>query len=110
MRSLFTYSIPARFDSEELIGRRVLVPFRNRKMIGVIAAYAENPLELKQVKEIAELLDPIPALTPNLIELGTWISRYYVAPIGESLNALLPPNPISAKPANSNSPKPAPNI
>ncbi len=93
MRSLFTYSIPARFDSEELIGRRVLVPFRNRKMIGVIAAYAENPLELKQVKEIAELLDPIPALTPNLIELGTWISRYYVAPIGESLNALLPPQP-----------------
>jgi primosomal protein N' (replication factor Y) (superfamily II helicase) len=93
MRSLFTYSIPARFDSEELLGRRVLVPFRNRKMIGVIAAFAENPLELKQVKEISELLDPIPALTPNLIELGNWISRYYIAPIGESLNALLPPQP-----------------
>jgi primosomal protein N' (replication factor Y) (superfamily II helicase) len=93
MRSLFTYSIPARFDSEELIGRRALVPFRNRKMIGVITAFAENPLELKQVKEISELLDQIPALTLNLIELGTWISRYYVAPIGESLNALLPPQP-----------------
>jgi primosomal protein N' (replication factor Y) (superfamily II helicase) len=93
MRSLFTYAIPARFDSEELIGRRVLVPFRNRKMIGVIAAFAENPLELKQVREISELLDPIPALTPNLLELGNWISRYYVAPIGESLNALLPPQP-----------------
>src|ERR1700690_53242 len=93
MRSLFTYSIPARFDSEELLGRRVLVPFRNRKMIGVIAAFAENPLELKQVKEISELLDPIPALPPNLIELGNWISRYYVAPIGESLNSLLPPQP-----------------
>ena len=93
MRSLFTYSIPARFDSEALLGRRVLVPFRNRKMIGVIAAFAENPLELKQVKEISELLDPIPALPPNLIELGNWISRYYVAPIGESLNSLLPPQP-----------------
>ncbi len=93
MRSLFTYAIPARFDSEELIGRRVLVPFRNRKMIGVIAAFAEIPRELKQVKEISELLDPIPALTPNLLELGNWISRYYVAPIGESLNALLPPQP-----------------
>src|ERR1700723_504572 len=93
MRSLFTYSIPARFDSEELLGRRVLVPFRNRKMIGVIAAFAENPLDLKRVKEISELLDPIPALTPNLIDLGNWISRYYVAPIGESLNSLLPPQP-----------------
>ncbi len=93
MRSLFTYSIPARFDSEELLGRRVLVPFRNRKMIGIIATFAGNPLELKQVKEISDLLDPIPALTSNLIELGNWISRYYIAPIGESLNALLPPQP-----------------
>jgi primosomal protein N' (replication factor Y) len=93
MRSLFTYAIPARFDSEELVGRRAVVPFRNRKMIGVIAAFAEIPPELKQVKEISELLDPIPALTPNLLELGNWISRYYIAPIGESLNALLPPQP-----------------
>jgi primosomal protein N' (replication factor Y) (superfamily II helicase) len=93
MRSLFTYSIPARFDAEELLGRRVLVPFRNRKMIGIIATFAENPLELKQVKEISDLLDPIPALTSNLIELGNWISRYYIAPIGESLSALLPPQP-----------------
>ncbi|MGB9336797.1 MAG: primosomal protein N' [Candidatus Acidiferrales bacterium] len=93
LRSLFTYSIPARFESEELIGRRVLVPFRNRKMIGVIASLAENAIELERVKEISELLDPIPALTPNLLELGKWISHYYIAPIGESLNALLPPQP-----------------
>src|SRR5271169_2427016 len=93
LRSLFTYSVPTRFESEELIGRRVLVPFRNRKMIGVIASLAENAIELERVKEISELLDPIPALTPNLLELGQWISRYYIAPIGESLNALLPPQP-----------------
>ncbi len=93
LRSLFTYSIPARFESEDLIGRRVLVPFRNRKMIGVIASLAENAIELERVKEISELLDPIPALTLNLLELGQWISHYYIAPIGESLNALLPPQP-----------------
>ena len=93
LRSLFTYSIPARFESEDLIGRRALVPFRNRKMIGVIAGLAENAIELERVKEISELLDPIPVLTPNLLELGKWISHYYIAPIGESLNALLPPQP-----------------
>jgi primosomal protein N' (replication factor Y) (superfamily II helicase) len=93
LRSLFTYSIPARLESEDLIGRRALVPFRNRKMIGVIASHAENAIELERVKEISELLDPIPALTPNLLELGQWISHYYIAPIGESLNALLPPQP-----------------
>ena len=62
-------------------------------MIGVIASLAENAIELERVKEISELLDPIPALTPNLLELGRWISHYYIAPIGESLNALLPPQP-----------------
>jgi primosomal protein N' (replication factor Y) len=93
LHSLFTYSIPVRFESEDLIGRRVLVPFRNRKMTGVIASLSENALELERVKEISELFDPIPALTPNLLELGKWISHYYVAPIGEALNALLPPQP-----------------
>ena len=93
LRSVFTYSIPSRLDGEELIGRRALVPFRNRKMIGVITAFAENPAELKQVKEIHELLDPVPALTPNLLELAHWIARYYVAPIGEALQPLLPPQP-----------------
>ncbi|MGH9686345.1 MAG: replication restart helicase PriA, partial [Candidatus Acidiferrales bacterium] len=31
------------------------------------------------------------ALTPNLIVLGQWISRYYAAPIGETMRAMLPP-------------------
>ncbi len=36
-------------------------------------------------------MDPLPALPPKLIELGQWISRYYVAPIGETMRAMLPP-------------------
>ena len=44
-----------------------------------------------RVKEIAEVVDPVPALPPKLIELGHWISRYYLAPIGETFRAMLPP-------------------
>ena len=36
-------------------------------------------------------MDPLPALPPKLIELGHWISRYYLAPIGETFRAMLPP-------------------
>ena len=36
-------------------------------------------------------MDPVPALPPKLIELGLWISRYYLAPIGEAFRAMLPP-------------------
>jgi primosomal protein N' (replication factor Y) len=94
LRSTFTYAVPASFNGEELIGRRVVVPFRNRAMVGVGLALSDRPPEIggkKSIKEIVELMDPLPALPPKLIELGQWISRYYVAPIGETMRAMLPP-------------------
>jgi primosomal protein N' (replication factor Y) len=91
LRSAFTYAVPAACNGEELVGRRVLVPFRNRAMIGVGLAFSTRGPESKRIKEIAELLDRVPALPPKLIELGQWISRYYLAPIGEAFRAMLPP-------------------
>ena len=95
LRSTFTYAVPASFNGEELIGRRVVVPFRNRAMVGVGLSLSDRAPELaggrKSIKEIVELMDPLPALPPKLIELGQWISRYYVAPIGETMRAMLPP-------------------
>ncbi|MGB0036563.1 MAG: primosomal protein N' [Candidatus Acidiferrales bacterium] len=91
LRSTFTYAVPASLNGEDLLGRRVVVPFRNRAMIGVGVAVSDRAPEVARVKEIAELMDPLPALTPKLIELGHWISRYYVAPIGETFRAMLPP-------------------
>ncbi|MGC1684562.1 MAG: hypothetical protein WA734_02975, partial [Candidatus Acidiferrales bacterium] len=84
LRSLFTYAVPSKLESNELVGRRVVVPFRNRKMIGVGLAVTDHAPDVARVKEIAELLDPIPALPASLIELGRWVSKYYVAPIGET--------------------------
>jgi primosomal protein N' (replication factor Y) len=95
LRSTFTYAVPASFNGEELIGRRVVVPFRNRAMVGVALAVSENAPGTAHgksaIKEIAELMDPLPALPPKLVELGHWISRYYLAPIGETFRAMLPP-------------------
>src|SRR5580692_6078697 len=91
LRSAFTYAVPASCNGEELVGRRVLVPFRNRPMIGVGLAVSTRAPEAKRIREIAELLDRVPALPPKVVELGQWISRYYVAPIGETFRAMLPP-------------------
>src|SRR5271154_3857662 len=91
LRSAFTYAVPASCNGEELVGRRVLVPFRNRAMIGVGLGVSNRAPDAKRIKEIAELLDSVPALPPKLIELGQWISRYYLAPIGETFRAMLPP-------------------
>ena len=91
LRSTFTYAVPASFNGEELVGGDVVVPFRNRAMIGVGLAISDRAPEIGASSEIAELMDRVPALPPKLIELGQWISRYYLAPIGETFRAMLPP-------------------
>src|ERR1700677_4975592 len=91
LRSVFTYAIPEAMRGEELVGRRVLVPFRNRPMVGVALAVTDAAPDVKRVRQIADLIDLLPALPAKLLELGHWISRYYVAPIGEAFRAMLPP-------------------
>lgn len=95
LRSTFTYAVPASLNDEELVGRRVVVPFRNRAMVGVGLAVSDRAPEIrggkKTIREIVELMDSLPALPPKLLELGQWISRYYLAPIGETFRAMLPP-------------------
>src|ERR1700719_2671270 len=91
LRSTFTYAVPASMNGEDLAGRRVIVPFRNRAMVGLSLDETDQAPEIKRIKEITGLMDRVPALPPKLIELGHWISRYYVAPIGEAFRAMLPP-------------------
>src|ERR1700683_1617587 len=94
LRTLFTYEVPQRLGGSVCAGGRVLVPFCNRAMTGVVvdaAVRRPDPERVKNVKEIAEVLDAIPALPPKLLELGRWVGSYYVAPPGEVFRAMLPP-------------------
>ncbi len=91
LRTAFTYAIPVHLAAAEIIGSRVVVPFRNRAMVGVAVKYVPEPHDETKIREINEIVDAIPALTPELLRLGEWISRYYVAPIGETLRSMLPP-------------------
>jgi len=91
LRSTFTYAVPESLNGEPLVGRRVVVPFGKRPMIGIALAECDRPPDIARVKTLAEVMDSRAALPPKLIELGHWISRYYVAPIGETFRAMLPP-------------------
>jgi primosomal protein N' (replication factor Y) (superfamily II helicase) len=94
LRTLFTYEIPERLAGVISVGSRVIVPFRNRAITGVIVeapVRRPDPLRVKNVREIVEVLDAIPALPPSLVELGRWVAGYYVAPLGEVFRAMLPP-------------------
>ena len=91
LRSTFTYAVPAALEEVIVPGSRVLVPFRNRALVGVALQLTNRRPEAKQIKEVVEVLDPVPALPARLVELGRWVSSYYLAPPGEVFRAMLPP-------------------
>jgi len=91
LRNTFTYAIPEGLRAQVQPGSRVLVPFRKKSLVGVVVELAETPPADTKIREVARVLDLVPALTPKLIELAHWIAGYYLAPIGEVFRAMLPP-------------------
>jgi primosomal protein N' (replication factor Y) len=92
----FTYRLPGSFASEAQPGCRVLVPFGRQLLTGYIVDLHETMEETGQpegeyeVKEVEELFDTEPLVTPELIELTRWIADYYYAPWGETIKSALP--------------------
>jgi primosomal protein N' (replication factor Y) len=91
LRTVFTYAVPALLRELVQPGSRVLVPFRNKSIIGVVVDFTEQAPPETKIRDITKVLDLRPALTPKLIELGHWIASYYLAPLGEVFRAMLPP-------------------
>ncbi len=91
LRTTFTYRVPERLAAEIQPGSRVVVPFRKKSLVGVVTEWAAQGPPDAKLREVQKCLDVIPALTKNLLDLGQWISSYYVAPIGEVYRAMLPP-------------------
>src|ERR1700744_344025 len=83
----FTYRIDASHPPP--LGGRVIVPFRNEKMIGVVTRLHNEPPPV-EAKTIERILDDEAIVSPQLLELARWISQYYLAPLGEVLRTMLP--------------------
>src|SRR5712671_383097 len=91
LRTTFTYAIPDPLRESVQPGTRVLVPFRNKSLVGVVVECVQHAPPATKIREITKAIDFLPALTPKLIELAHWIAGYYLAPVGEVFRAMLPP-------------------
>jgi primosomal protein N' (replication factor Y) len=84
----FSYLTPEEIDSIEP-GSLVLVPYGRRTALGYLmpgeAEEATGPL--KSIEAVVSA----PMLTPDLLILADEIARYYRAPIGTTIAAMLPP-------------------
>src|SRR5437763_10268444 len=72
-------------------GNRVLVPFRQQRLVGIVTDVHDRAPTVSAKKIIQNLdADENPALTDELLRLGKWIAEYYLAPIGEVFRSMLP--------------------
>jgi primosomal protein N' (replication factor Y) (superfamily II helicase) len=74
---------------EPCIGGRVIVPFREKRLCGIVTDLHDREPSFK-AKPAQQVLDRTPALSQELMQLGRWIAQYYIAPIGEVLRTMLP--------------------
>jgi primosomal protein N' (replication factor Y) len=71
------------------VGCRVLVPFRNEKLSGIVTRLHDDPPPV-EAKQLLAILDAEPVISSSLMELAAWIAQYYLCPLGEVLRTMLP--------------------
>jgi primosomal protein N' (replication factor Y) len=94
--STFIYRLPLSLRHMAQTGARIVVPLGRRFVTGYIVALLDNlrpgsSLQESEIKEAKDVLDAVPLVTPELLQLTRWVAEYYVAPWGEVIKAALPP-------------------
>ena len=84
---IFTYRVPS--GSSPVVGGRVLVPFRQQRMTGIVVELHDRTPSVT-AKNIVGVVDSAPVLDEQLLRLGRWIADYYLAPLGEVFRTMLP--------------------
>ena len=84
----FTYAV--RESQLPQRGARVIAPFRNEKLIGVVTALSTTAPADFEVRFLEAVLDDQPLLSDDLLALAEWMAQYYLAPLGEVLRGMLP--------------------
>jgi len=91
LRQSFDFLLPDDQRKKAFVGARVKVQFGPRQLIGVIIALKDHSdYPLKKLKPILELIDHDGLFEISLWNTLQWISRYYLAPIGEVIDGAMP--------------------
>ncbi|KUP22305.1 primosomal protein N' [Paenibacillus sp. DMB5] len=87
----FDYSIPDALRLWIEVGSRVAVPFGHRTVQGFVVSLESGETGTASgLKPIQEVLDLLPPLSPELVELGDWMSQRYACRRISALQAMLP--------------------
>ncbi len=88
LHAVYDYEVPAD-QPLPAVGARVKVPFGRSQTIGIVVAVGVlTPHE--RLKPIKEILDDRAIVSPELMDLASWMCTYYHYPLGEVLATMLP--------------------
>ncbi|MGO8760431.1 MAG: primosomal protein N' [Desulfobaccales bacterium] len=92
-----TYRLPPALTAVAQVGSLVRVPVGRRQVTGYLLgpAGAAPPGTLRDIREV---LDPIPRFGPELVPLFRWVADYYQYPLGEALSFIIPGGAPAANP------------
>ncbi len=84
-----TYQVPESLLPYASTGKRVLVPFRHRRLTGYILGKSAD-LDNIKIKLILDVLDEKPLFPVSMIPFFRWTAEYYMHPIGKVIKCALP--------------------
>lgn len=85
----FDYEVPEKFQDLIAPGMRVIVPFGPRKIMGFVVELVSES-SFAKLKPIIEVLDLVPVLTKELLDLGKWIADETLSLSITALQVMLP--------------------
>jgi primosomal protein N' (replication factor Y) (superfamily II helicase) len=86
----FTYRVPEEMLTEVAPGKRVLVPFGSRRVIGLVLGTAETPPSTVGIKALIDVIDDQPIFPAVLVPFFNWVADYYIHPLGAVIQTALP--------------------
>jgi primosomal protein N' (replication factor Y) len=88
---LLHYRVPEPLRSSVVVGSLVRVPVVNALKLGIVGEIgppADFPVE--RLKQLAQVVHPFPALTPDLLGLARWMARYYACGLDLIIETMIP--------------------
>ncbi|GAI44215.1 unnamed protein product, partial [marine sediment metagenome] len=87
-RRTFSYAIPSGLSID--VGQAVWVPFGKKILQGIVLELSPYPA-VEETREIIDVIEPHPVLSPAHVSLARWISEHYLSPLFDAVALMLPP-------------------
>ncbi|EKD51647.1 MAG: hypothetical protein ACD_62C00210G0003 [uncultured bacterium] len=94
LTTLFTYRVPRSLRGQLTRGKRVLVPFGRKQIIGicwdVMTTLPASVPQKQQIKDILTVLDEQPLVDAAYLQWLEFAADYYATPLGQVLSQAIP--------------------